>query len=777
LFFVGIEQGRTSQGKPMKHFSKLFILIVITFLLITQSVFAVPGDITLISVDSSGIQGNGNSLNPSLSGDGRYMAFQSYASNLVPGDMNASQDVFVYDRNTGTTTRVSVGAGGIQGDATSMDPSISSDGRYVAFLSYASNLVAGDTNGRGDIFVHDRSTGNTTRVSVDSSGVQSGSYSYSPSISADGRYVTFFTDASNLVAGDTNGTYDVFMHDRITGITTRVSQDLNGIEGNDYSTAASLSSDGRYVAYESAATNLVTGDSNGNTDIFVYDRISGITTRVSLDSNGVEGDNYSASPSISADGRYVAYESAAMNLVTGDTNGSSDIFVHDRITGITSRVSLDSNGEQTNNTSREAYISADGRYVAFESNASNLAAGDTNGVYDVFIHDRNTGYTTCLSVDGNGESIRTSISNNGQYVTFYSAASNLAAGDTNGQTDVFLAEPDFSSPQVVMGSGSIPDTDGATLDSNQGTLAVQFNQHVLADGSQHAANAMVNYLLVRTGANGVFDTPLTSSAICDATHTPEGDDEGVDISGISYDAGTTTATLTIDSAFLPLDGGQYRLYVCGEHSIWNMRSIPLNSGANMAVNFEVIATTPINPTNPTNPTITETDPVVLPATGFALGRMTQLPPQDVSYSEQKGLWLEIPELQVELPIVGVPMADGEWDVTWLGESAGWLEGSAYPTWKGNSVLTGHVWNADNTPGVFSELHTLKWGDEVVVHLAGQEYIYEVRSVKTVSASNVNAMLSHEEAPWLTLVTCKGYDEDSGNYRSRVLVRAVLKEIK
>ncbi|MBI9050481.1 MAG: sortase [Anaerolineaceae bacterium] len=760
----------------MKQTKRILTLFLIAFFVCVPIVLAALGDTTRVSLDSSNGQANDQSESPTISADGRYVAFASYASNLVAGDTNGRDDIFVHDRTTGATTRVSLDSSG--GEAIgggSNYPTISADGRYVAFTSYASNLVAGDTNGADDIFVHDRTTGATTRISLDSSGVQANGYSNTPSISWDGRYVAFVSTANNLVAGDTNGRYDIFVHDRNTGATTRVSVDSSNGQGNGDSSIPTISADGRYVAFVSNANNLVAGDTNGTYDIFVHDRTTGATTRVSLDSSGGQASGSSGDSSISADGRYVAFHSAASNLVAGDTNGRTDVFVHDRTTGATTRVSLDSSGGQANAQSESPTISADGRYVVFESDASNLGAVDTNGAADIFVHDRNTGVTTRVSLDSSGgqanaQSESPAISADGRYVVFESDASNLVAGDTNGATDVFVHEPDFSPPTVMFGTGSVPNAEGATLSTAPTALMIRFSQDMLSDGGPHAANALVNYMLLRPGVNAIFDTAATSLAICDASHTPEGDDELISISGITYTSADHTATLTIASAFSPLADGQYRLYVCGAQSIWNLRSIPLNNRANSTINFRVE-----NVTNPAN--TGNSDPVFLPATGFAPGQMTLLPPQDVIYTAKNDLRLEIPELAVDMSIVGVPLTDGTWDVAWLGEKAGWLQGTAYPTWAGNAVITGHVWNADNTGGPFQQLSSLRWGDEIVVHLAGQAYVYEVRSVRQVAANNVKAMLKHEELPWLTLVTCKGYDEDSGSYRSRVLVRAVLKEIK
>ena len=345
-----------------------------------------------VSVDSGGAQGNGDSKPPSLSANGRFVVFASSASNLVPGDTNNRDDVFVHDRQSGTTERVSIDAAGVEANSDSTEPSISADSRFVVFTSFASNLVAGDSNGCSDVFVHDRQTGTIERVSVDSNGAQGVVDSSSPSISADGRFVAFQSLAANLVAGDTNGRSDIFVRDRQSGTTERVSLDSGGAQGNGDSLGTSISADGRCVAFASRATNLVAGDTNGWMDAFVRDRQSGTTERVSLDSGGSEGNNDSRVASISSDGRYVAFFSDASNLVAGDTTGARDILVRDRQSGATERVSVDSGGGEGNLDSVSPWISADGRFVAFRSFASNLVTGDTNARYDVFVHDRVSSY-------------------------------------------------------------------------------------------------------------------------------------------------------------------------------------------------------------------------------------------------------------------------------------------------------------------------------------------------------------------------------------------------
>ena len=413
---------------------------------------ASPGTTARVSVDSAGNQANSGSSWASISADGRYVAFQSGASNLVPGGTNGQGGIFVHDRKTGETTRVSVDSTGVAGNAKSDEPVISADGRYVAFFSQASNLVPADTNGERDVFVHDRRTGATTRVNVASDGNQAdGPTRFGLDINADGRYIAFSSRASNLVPNDTNTCIlyphdpgpcpDVFVHDRKTGETTRVSVDGTDNQGNDASYSPSMSADGRYVAFISAASNLVPGDTNRGLDVFVQDRQTGQTTRVNVDSAGTQADGdalWGAGKTIiSADGRYVAFVSQASNLVAGDTNGWRDVFVHDRKAGRTARVSVSSAGTEGDSASGGPVISSDGRYVAFDSSATNLAPTDANGhAPDVFIHDLRSGETTLVSVDsagvqGNDSSASPAMSSDGRYVAFVSYASNFVPGDTN----------------------------------------------------------------------------------------------------------------------------------------------------------------------------------------------------------------------------------------------------------------------------------------------------------------------------------------------------------
>ena len=386
-----------------------------------------------VSLGPSGAQFASDSLYPAISNDGRYVAF-------------SDGGVYVRDRQSGTTELVSISSGGASGNGASSHPSISPDGRYVAFQSLATNLVPGDTNGSLDVFVRDRQAGTTERVSVSTAGVQGNGDSYAPSISADGQRIAFLANASNLVANDSNGHYDVFVRDRSSGTTACVSLTPGGVPGDADSALPAISADGRFVAFESVADDLVPGDVNQFIDVFVRDLQNGTTERVSVATGGAEAWDASYMPAISADGRYVSFSSWADNLVPGDVNFSDDIFVRDRLSGTTELVSIATSGAQEHGIcDLSSSISADGRYVAFVSSASDLVPGDTNGVSDTFLRDRQRGTTERVSVasdgtQGNGNCDGSSVSADGRYVAFASRASQLVPGDTNAHEDVFVRD-------------------------------------------------------------------------------------------------------------------------------------------------------------------------------------------------------------------------------------------------------------------------------------------------------------------------------------------------
>ena len=402
------------------------------------------GGPSLISLAADGREADGASFTPAISADGRYVAFASSASTLVAGDTNGTEDVFVYDRAARSTERVSLSSLGGQVHGDSYGPAISADGRYVAFTSSAPDLVPGDTNNELDVFVRDRVAKTTVLASVGPHGILGDGPSTAPSISADGRLVAFESDAGSLVPDDSNGTGDVFVHDIVTGVTRRLSVGGNGQQTESPSFGAAISADGRSVAFESFSSKLVPGDTNNALDVFVSDLATGNIERVSLSTDGGQADDRSYSPSISADGRIVSFASFATNLVPGDSNHLLDVFIRRRDQHTTTRLSVGPGGVEGNGLSFGPVISADGAMVVFTSEASNLVPDDTNGTRDVFLASTSSGFVTRLSrprahrAQGDGPSLGPVVDGSGMMVAFASFATNLVPGDTNGQSDVFV---------------------------------------------------------------------------------------------------------------------------------------------------------------------------------------------------------------------------------------------------------------------------------------------------------------------------------------------------
>ena len=440
------------QGGPLRASSLPLAIIVLAAVVVCTTIFSgsVPAraDTTeRVSLDSSEHEWVGP-FNPlwqtvSVSADGRFVAFDSEAANLVPGDTNWVADIFVRDRQAGTTERVSVSSSGQAGSADSWRPSISGDGRFVAFMSFAPDLAPNDANNSWDILVRDRQRGATELVSVGAAGMPGAGHSWWPSINADGRFVAFESEATDLVPGDTNERMDIFVRDRTAQTTERVSVSSQGAESQADSFQPAISADGRFVAFMSYASNLVPGDGNSSADVFVHDRLTGATERVSVSTGGSQANADAKMPAISFDGRFVTFESYASTLASGDSNARIDIFVRDRLTGTTERVSVSSRGRQANEHCHAPSISADGRFVAFESYSSNLADSDNNRDSDVFVRDRTSGTTERASLNssdtqGNADSGAASISADGRFVAFWSHASNLVGDDRNSVADVFV---------------------------------------------------------------------------------------------------------------------------------------------------------------------------------------------------------------------------------------------------------------------------------------------------------------------------------------------------
>jgi Tol biopolymer transport system component len=407
--------------------------------------------ISRVNLGPGGVQADAPTFGAVLSARGRHVAFVSGATTLVLRDSNEGRDVFVRDLRTARTSRVSVSSIGTEADGPSEKPSLSADGRIVAFPSSATNLVAGDRNGFQDVFMRNLAAGTTVRLSA--AAQEPDGPSLASLVSADGNAVVFSSEASNLVPGDRNGVLDVFLADTAGRRITRVSVGPNG-EAADRSEASSVDAHGRVVGFRSYAANLVQDDWNGIADVFVHDARAALTERVNVSTLGAEADAVTFRGMLSGDGRFVGFRSRARDLVQNDTNDALDVFVHDRLTGVTRRVSVSSESAQADATGVDRpsrwsmfmsrpFLSAEGRYAAFTSRASNLVADDRNGRADVFVHDLWTGRTIRVSItangtEANGDSFVSGISADGRMVAFTSLADDVVAGDTNGYRDVFV---------------------------------------------------------------------------------------------------------------------------------------------------------------------------------------------------------------------------------------------------------------------------------------------------------------------------------------------------
>lgn len=404
------------------------------------------GVLERISRKPDGNAANGYSASPALSADGRYAVFDSESPDLVSGDNNNRWDIFVRDRQSGQITRVSVGAAGTQATDNSRRPSLSADGRYLAYESAAPNLVAGDTNGAIDVFVRDLQSLPSLRANTSGAGTHANAASGEAGLSRDGRFAVFSSAATNLIDGDSNASSDVFLYDGDSATLQALSM-AGASFGNAASDSASISADGGWIVFRSAASNLVAGDGNALTDVFLRDRVSGALQRVSTGTSGaaLTAGTVRSGMSLSGDGALIAFAASDTTLIAGDTNGVDDVFVKQRLGGALTLASASAAGTAGNGHSGAPALSDDGSRIAFASEASNLIASDSNGVADVFVKTLADASLLRASSDaagvaGNGASGEPALSADGRHVAFASAASNLVPGDTNGNRDIFLKD-------------------------------------------------------------------------------------------------------------------------------------------------------------------------------------------------------------------------------------------------------------------------------------------------------------------------------------------------
>lgn len=396
-----------------------------------------------LSFDGQEAQG-GESILAAVSSSGRYVTFASEAENLVPEDDNDVRDIFLRDLETDEIFLISVTSSGQQAISPSLESDVSADGRFVAFQSNDTTLEDGVVGTDSSIYLRDRELGTTVMVSKSAGGEPAEEDCGTPCISDDGRYVAFQSHADNLVPGDTDNATDGFLWDRTTGLLELFTVDSSGGHVPEDCSVHDLSPDGRYAVFHSLAGGLVEGDTNGWMDVFLRDLEAGVTTRVSVRPDGTEGDYHSTGGAVSSEGRFVAFATSAENLVDGDTNDEDDVLLWDASDGSLTRVSVSSSGEQANDSSDYPSISSEGRAIGFASTATNLVPDDdTLKGADIFVHERITGETRRVSVSdegvgSDGTQFQHTISGGGCVVAFHSSGRNLVPGDLNDFADIFI---------------------------------------------------------------------------------------------------------------------------------------------------------------------------------------------------------------------------------------------------------------------------------------------------------------------------------------------------
>ena len=534
--------------------SILIILMGIALIIPTPALAHPPGVTEWVSVSSDGIGANNQSDMPAVSGDGRFVAFVSLGDNLVPEDTNGFADTFVHDRLTNITERVSVSSREREGNEHSgligvaAYPAISEDGRFVAFVSQADNLVSKDNNGNADVFVRDRLLGTTERVSVNSAGEEADIGGTGPAISADGRFVAFQSQAQNLVPGGNPFLFvdQIYVHDRDTGATEIISVNAAGEAGNSLNVEADISADGRFVVFSSFANNLVPEPQSSNLQVYLRDRVTGTIELITENAAGQAGDGASVNPSISLDGRFVAFQTNSGNLI-GDGNFESHILVKDRVTGTFERVSATSTGEPADLLSEHPDITPDGRFVAFFSLATNLVPGDTNNRRDIFVRDRQTGTVVRVSVstageEGNSESQWPTISDDGLVTAFQSSANNLVP-DANGG---IFAHDDRAAADLSVTKSDSPEpvSKGAALTYN---IVVTNNGPGSAAGVQLTDSLPANVQFVSAASTAGSCAQTGSTVACNLGQVSNGASVNVTIIVTPKKTGTITNTVQVSS--------------------------------------------------------------------------------------------------------------------------------------------------------------------------------------------------------------------------------------
>jgi putative cell wall-binding protein len=471
-----------------------------------------------VSENESGVQVNDIAYTSAISADGATLAFESKATNMVPEDLGVDEDIYVVEPFTGDVELISVSPTGSVGNEVSSNAFVSADGRFVVFSSFASNIVPPDTNVDWDLFIRDRMTDTTKRVTLGPGSVEPTAGTYYGQCTANGKFVAFTSTAISLVPGVVEGG-QVYIRDMDAGINELVSVAPGGGSGNESAgTRISMTPNGRYVAFTTNSTNLDSPPQTGfMSDAYVRDRVAGTTTRVTRTHTGALPTGHSSDVQISANGRYVVFEYEDDDLLAADSNTYRDIFRYDRSTGKTEIVSVQQGGGQGNNHSRSPRgISADGRHVYFTSTASNLRddvdpGSDTNNDTDTYAKDMVTGEVTRVSLTDSlgqitGDSDWGDMSADGRNFVFDSFGTNVVTPDTNGDTDVFFNRRSLKETKRL-------------ASADRYTTAVDIATEAF-DLAASGTWAGVSDIVIASGEDRAAADPLSAAGLCWAHDAP-----------------------------------------------------------------------------------------------------------------------------------------------------------------------------------------------------------------------------------------------------------------
>ncbi len=723
---------------------------------------------TATSITSTGATLNGtvNANNDSTTVTFDYGLDTSYGSSVtadqspVSGNTDTAVSKAITGLTPNTTYHFRVDATNSGGTTDGLDQTFTTSAvAPTATTNAATSITATDATLNGTVNANNDSTAVTFEYGLDTS--------YGTTVTANQSPVTGTTDTavSKAITGLTPNTTYHFRVDAVNGAGTT--------DGHDQTFTTSVIAPN---ATTNAATSITStgatlnGTVNANNDsttvTFEYGLSTTYGTTVTADQSPVSGNT----------------DTAVSKAITGLTPNTT---YHFRVEATNSAGTTDGL-DQTFTTSAAAPNATTNAATLVTTTGATLNGtvnANNNSTTVTFEYGLDTSYGTTVTADQSpvtgttDTAVSKAITGLTPNTTYHFRVEAVnGAGTTDGSDQTFITNTLLSVISNGMDGqpGSVVIANNSSYTTQFTSLTITFNRDLNNSGGGTGVDDVTNpanYLLIQTGTNGIYDTTSCKGGL-------SGDDVQIPIGPVTYSnnggSGPFTATVTLNNG-TPLPLGEYRLFLCGTTSITDLAGNPLNGGADTQVTFLITNQSPSGGKGNGNGGSSG----LLPVTGFAPNIATSLPaqPNALRYNDLGDAWIEIPSLGVKASITGVPQTDNGWNLTWLYKQVGWLQGTSFPTWNGNSVLTAHVYNADGTPGLFVNLKELSYDQQIIVHVDGTRYIYAVRANQALSPNDTHWVFQHEDTSWLTLLTCEDYNPGSNTYRYRRAVRAVLVKVE